>query len=303
MTPLFHRREPVPPELNFLGEGQWAELAKEVDKAAKRLGGRREGSVVRFDAGQLVNLGNLARISLQLPREAWAGEITRFLSVFSKGVEPLDVIRADPVAARAQLRVRPYPEETFDDVPFGVVSRPLAGELLDVLCLDFPDQLAMVNDDMLEALGGARDELFDLGLANVRAEGPPELAERLDAEGVEIDVFHGDSFYSATWGRWADVLVPGLGEHGALVAMPFRHQVLVHALQNGKGAAQAPAAMLWMAHAGISDAPGPVSAELYWWRHGRLAHLEGGVDDDGIHFTPSPEYLDAMETLIATQPE
>ena len=85
--------------------------------------------------------------------------------------------------------------------------------------------------------------------------------------------------------------------------MPYRHQVLVHALEDGKGAAQAPGAMLWMAHAGISDGPGPVSAELFWWRDGRLTHLAGGVDDDGIHFAPSPEYLDAMETLIATQPE
>jgi hypothetical protein len=303
VTPLFHRREPVPPELNFLGEQQWAELAKEVDKAAKRLGGRREGSVVRFDAGQLVNLGNLARMSLQVPREAWAGEIARFLSVFSNEIKPLDVIRADPAAARAQLRVRPYAEETFDGVPFGIVSRPLAGELLDVLCLDFPDQVAMVNDEMREALGGATDELFDIGLANVRAEGPPELAERLDAQGAGIDLFHGDSFYSATWGRWADILVPGIGEHGALVAMPYRHQVLVHALQNGKGAAHAPGAILWLAHAGMSDGLGPVSAELFWWRDGRLAHLAGGVDDDGIHFTPSPEYLDVMETLIATQPE
>lgn len=303
MTPRFHRREPVPPELNFLSEEQWAALAKEVDKVAKRVGGRREGSVVRFAAGELVNLGNLARISLQLPRKAWVAEIDRFLSVFLHDVEPLDVIRADPVAARAQLRVRPYPEETFDDAPFGVVSRPLAGELLDVLCLDFPDRVAMVNDEMLEALGGSRDELLDVGLANVRAEGPPEFADRLDADGVGIYLFHGDSFYSATWGRWADVLVPGIGEYGALVAMPYRHEVLVHALQNGKGAAQAPAAMLWLADAGISDGPGPVSAELFWWRDGRLTHLEGGVDEEGIRFAPSPEYLDAMEALIATQPE
>ena len=299
MTPLFRRREPVPPELKFLGEEHWAELAKEVDKVARRLGGRREGSVVRFDADHLVNLGNLARLSLQLPREAWSAEIARFLSVFFDEVEPLAVIQADPVAARAQLRVRPYPEETFDDVPFPVVSRPLAGELLDVLCLDFPDHVDMVNDEMMEALGGTRDELLDIGLANVRAEGPPELAERLDAQGVEIDLFHGDSFYSATWGRWADTLVPSIGEHGALVAMPYRHQVLVHALRDGTGAAQAPGAILWLAHAGIVDGPGPVSAELFWWRDGRLAHLAGGVDEDGIHFTPSPEYLAVMETLAA----
>jgi hypothetical protein len=303
VTGLFRRREPVPAELAFLAEDQWGELARSVDKAAKRLGGRREGSVVRFEDDKLLNLGNLGRICAQLPRQAWPPEVTRFLSVFQAGVDPLDVIRADPAAARAQLRVRPYPEEAFVDLPFAVVSRPLAGELLDVLCLDFPDQVAMVNEKMLAAFAGAEDELFDVGLANVRAEGRPERADQVASQGVAIDLFHGHSFYSATWGRWADALVPGIGGHGALVAMPYRHQILVHALHSGKGAATGPGLILWLAHAGVSDGPGPVSAELFWWRDGRLSHLPGGVDGEEIHFTPTDEYLAVVEHLIATRPE
>ena len=169
---------------------------------------------------------------------------------------------------------------------------------------DYPDRVAIVNDAMAAALGGSEEELLAIGRANVRQEEDrPGLVERMEVEpGVVVDVFGGDSFYAATWGLWPGDLAPEVGEHGALVVMPFRHQVAVHALRSEQGAILAPGWMLRLAQLGVSDGVGPVSDQLFWWRDGRLSHLPGRAFEDGVEFTPSDEYVELIRALSLAAP-
>jgi hypothetical protein len=291
----------VPEEIGFLAPGEWNALQRIVDKIVRAGGGTRDGTVVRL-GDQTLNLGNLARTCHQLPRGEWAGAAERFFAVLTDDdrADPVAVVRDDPDVAQSLLRVRPYPEEMFKDIPFRVVRRPFVGELVDVVCLDFPDHVAMVNADMAAAFRVPEADLFAIGLANVHADGPPQHIDSLQLEpGVALDVFMGETFYGASWGRWVDELVPGLGADGALVVLPLRDQIGVHALHPGQGALVAPGRMLWFAHLGVSDGIGPLTPELFWWRDGQLTHLPGGWAGDRIRFAPTDEYLAVAEQLAA----
>jgi hypothetical protein len=228
--------------------------------------------------------------------------VERFFAVLGAAASAGGVtaaIEADRAAARAQLRVRLYPEEIFAGVGFEVLCRPWAGEVLEVICLDQPDSVVVVNRAMADATGLSDEELFVLGLANVRSEGPPPTHDQVQAdEGVVFDVLTGPSFFTATWVRWIDQLVAGVGPNGALVAVPHRHQIAVHPLQSARGAMVAPGRMLLFAHLGTAEGVGPISPQLFWWRDGGVTHLPGGMEASGtIGFAPTDDYLELLDRL------
>jgi hypothetical protein len=298
---LRRRRTAVPAELAFLAPEQWAALEPLVDEQVRAARGRRDGATVRIGM-HTIALDNLARTCHQLDRHDWPVEIERFFRVLGHpdtNDELGDLIRGDRASALASIRVRLYPEEIFAEVTFEVLRRPWAGEVVEAVCLDQPESVVIANREMADALGLSDDELFELGLANVRAEGLPPDHDTLAAdEGVDLEVLTGPSFFTATWARWVDELVPGIGPHGALVVVPQRHQVAVHPLCQMRGGLVAPGRMLLFAHLGVSEGVGPISPQLFWWRDGTVTHLPGGMQDDGvIGFAPVDDYLEMLDQL------
>jgi len=293
------RREAVPESISFLPAEDWRVLTKLVDPIVRKLGGTRDGTTVQTEDGQ-VALENLARACHSMPRAKWSREVQNFLRGFvpDGSVDPLAVIQADPVAAQELLRVRPYPVETFEGLEYHPVSAPLAGGLHDILCLDFPDRVAMLNQEMAAAFSIDAETLLARGLANVRAEPAPAEIDRIEVEpGVAIEIFADESFYAVTWARWIDALIPGLGPEGALVVMPTRHQIAVHPLRTARGASAAPGPLLQVAKVTIADGAGPVSPELFWWHAVQLVHLPGRITETGAELSPPEEYLAMLERL------
>ncbi|MFE7953106.1 hypothetical protein [Streptomyces sp. NPDC057426] len=135
-----------------------------------------------------------------------------------------------------QIRPQPYPRvvgaEGLDPRKFAY-ARAVAPGLHEILALDLPESVMMLTDEALEPLGDLpylRDQaLYDLrGL-------PVEAYETvMDSEGLRFEVVLGDSFYTASRVLALVTLVRQVtGEEltadGALVAMPFRHQLAFHA--------------------------------------------------------------------------
>ena len=124
---------------------------------------------------------------------------------------------------------------------------------------------------------------------------------------MSFEVVVGDSFYTASRVLDLDALaqrVTGLplGEHGALVALPFRHQIAFHPIRDTT-IIPALGAMAAFAASEYEDTPGAISPYVFWWRGGTLTQLSEHDEDGGeLRIVVGDDFQDLLERLIAQGP-
>ena len=139
----------------------------------------------------------------------------------------------------------------------------------------------------------AAEDLFEIGLDNVRAEGRPEVQTFDLDKGARFFALVGDSFFTSSHAlALGEVLVPP-SEHGALVTIPHRHAVLFHPIVDMK-AILAINSMIPVTFGMYQEGPGSVSPNLYWWRDGALTHLPTKVTSQSITFSPPDAFVNEV---------
>lgn len=248
-----------------------------------------DGTDLRLD------LQTLAVLCRDAPRDEWAEMVVAHLEPLV-APDPMDALEDDPAALRAALRVRLYATAALDDQHVAPPSRQVARGLSEVVVVDTPDTVMVVDTDRFEVLALSDAELLALGRDNLRAHEPVEVEHHTTGP-VELFVAESDSFYTATWALLLDELVDVPSE-GALVAIPSRHALMAHPLR-GADAVKAVQVMLGVAHRHFAEAPGNLTPELFWYRGGQLRLLPTAEQDDGqLGFAPPDEFLAVLNELV-----
>jgi len=191
------------------------------------------------------------------------------------------------------VRVRLVPEY----VAHGVQARyaqQTVGELVVVICVDYPTHLSYVSD---AALGG-RDPLAlaALGLASVMDEPVPPA--------VEIDpgiwLIDDESPYTATKALGMASLVGGVlpaAPQGVLFGLPHRHALL--AAPVGPEVVQTVKTMMSLIiGSAVDSAPGgPLSTSLYYWHEGDFERVGFVADDGGVHIVAAGRFGEVLSSL------
>lgn len=188
----------------------------------------------------------------------------------------------EDLLAHAVLRV--YGSDTVPLEPRDTLThaREIADGLLEVVVLDTPTTVMMLLDEDVERCG--RPELWAAGLEHLVAE-PLGDVEQLDLPGGgSVQLVEGESVYTASKVLvLPDVLRQVYGDRaypdGILVAMPDRHHLLLHPVDDASvlPALQGTASMVAEFY---GSAVGGVSPSVYWWRDGAIERLSS-VDDEG----------------------
>ncbi|ANW17551.1 hypothetical protein [Streptomyces clavuligerus] len=310
---LFRRRPkrdgqdaPRDPEFPYLSADEGARFRSLVREAFAEQGLEVTvyADVVADSAGRRFGLTNLATLLHHDDRgsRCWPELVRHHVgTVLRTMAEPsaLDTLSVEQI--RSQLYPRVVGEDGFDPGKFGY-ARPVAPGLHEILALDLPESVMMLTDDALQPLGDLR-YLREQALYNLRGL-PIEGHETVRGDGgTRFDVVLGESFYTAS-----RVLTLGsvvrettgaeLTPDGALVAVPFRHQLAFHAIRD---ATVVPAlnAMAAFAAAGYTDAPGAISPCVYWWREGRMTRLSDRDEaGQGLRITVDEEFQAVLERLV-----
>lgn len=301
----FGSRDDVPEWAKFFEPKEYRAFMEAIEAEFKR---RRVRA--RFDEGtvtltppkgapQQCGLLNLAQMCHQLPREEWAEVVQHhFDSLFEAGGqdEALDGLEGDFERARALLKVRLYPEDASEAMDRAhAVFRPSFDRVIEALVYDFPNTVATVHTDHVKAWGRPPEEIFGLGLSNVRSSGKLTPQAFPLEEGGSLEALTGESFFTATHALLLDDYI-GAAEHGALVAIPHRHTVLFHRIEN-LTAVRAIQALLIAGFGMYQEGPGSISPELYWWRGGRYTLLPSRVSAKAIDFSPPAEFVELLNGL------
>ena len=215
-------------------------------------------------------------------RRAWPGVVQAYVASLVNAPAGASEMAVEDVLAHAVLRVygdETIPPEARDKLTY---VRAIADGLLEAVVLDTPTTVMMLLDEDVERCG--RAELWAAGMEHLVAE-PLGNIERLDMPGgAVVHVVEGESVYTASkFLVLPDVLGRVYGQRafpdGVLVAMPDRHHLLLHPIDDGSilPALQGMASMVAEFYA---SAVGGVSPSVYWWRDGALERLSS-FDDEG----------------------
>lgn len=118
------------------------------------------------------------------------------------------------------LRTKDTQVELGPSKPVGVISRPFAGDLVQILAIDSPAAIQYAGKETLQALGMSEDQAWDRGLANL-----PERMGRLEVEPME-QIRQLTATSSESGLATSALLLPAacaLGTNGKLVLILARH--------------------------------------------------------------------------------
>ena len=310
---LFRRRPdpgPVPVDLALFDQRTWESFASLVSDELGRRG--REitfvGGQVRigFPSPEVFGLINLAQVCHGTQRRRWPTIIRGHFEGMARTAGALAEFDEDFVKAAPILKARFQPADPppgiggeFSGVAAGQqpIRRPFAEGLSLAVTLDLPDAVVGVTEDRRSRWDVEDDELFTIALANVRVEGPPARETVRLADGTPIITLESHSFFTTTWVQWLEEAASAvMPDAGALVAVPNRHLLMVHPLEDA-GVVKAVQHLITLTRRFHDQGPGALSRHLYWWRDGALAWLPASVDDDRIEFYPPSEFVDILNRL------
>ncbi len=241
-----------------------ADLAVRVDHV--------DPGVIRLVGGRSLPLVALVDQCLDRPREDWHTLIERYLHgmVDLLGVTDCD---ARPPTSSIELRVRLVPATPIDrPVLDSIGARMVTNDLAAVLASVADGVLTTVTADEIADLGWDLDETWASAWAQTALLEEPDELDVVDLAGVEVVHLFGSSEFTATLVCSLEDHVGPLGQHGAIIAVPCDHTVLIHPIE-GETSRRAIGTLVPIVRRIHADGPGSLSPQIYWWRDGSLVWI------------------------------
>jgi hypothetical protein len=273
-------------------EGRLREALQRLDPEATF--DAQSGTLQRSgDAAGRYSVVNLAQMCNQAPLDEWPSQIEHFLGALilrpweGEGEEDRETVLQ-------RLRVRLYSSELADGA--SMVKVNLAPGLMVALALDYPDRVATLGGGHARTLGRSREELFELGLAHVRATASPEVRRNRLKSGAELVSIASDDFFASSLALVVDEYVAPEPEAGYWVAVPNRHEALMVPLDHAPSV-QALGPLTFMTRNLFERGPGSISPYVYWVRRRQWARVEVEAGTEAIRLVGPDPLLDAIEKL------
>jgi hypothetical protein len=297
---FFGSRDDVPEWARFFPPPDYRDFLAAVGEELGRRGLAFEfgdGTVhVSPPGGEAADYGllNLAQTCHAAGRPEWPTTIREhFDNAFrsSQDSEEVDARSATLEGVRSLLKVRLYHTDYLDQMGgTGLVHRVPAEGLIETLVYDLPGSVRTVPPDHARRWGRPLDDLFRIGLDNVKAE-PAPVRQTFDVgKGAVLQALVGDSFFTASHALFLEEHLAPPPAFGALLAVPHRHAVLYHPIENMRviGAVNS---MIPIAFGIYQEGPGSLSPGLYWWMSGKLTLLPTKVSSQSITFSPPDQFV------------
>ena len=292
---------PVPEWADFFDPKQYQEfharLSEELTSRELSYEFDQDKSSIRIVAGEFeghtLGFFNLAQTCLQHPRRQWRSVIHRHIEgilTARAGVDSAtESYDRDFEQARDNLKVRLYPADMHGMEK--TLSWPVTEGIQAVLVYDLPESVVGVLRENTTAWNMTDDELFEIGLANVKAESEITPLKLPGEDGASVfGIFDDNSLFAATRALFLQDYLPPDLELGAIVAIPNRHAVLFHPIVDSK-ALGALGSIIPAAIGMYQQGPGSVSPHVYWWQNGAFQRQPTEATEDGIHFNPTEEFI------------
>ena len=297
---MFFRKNNVPKWASFLGLGRktYPLFMAEVE-AYFKLAGRPytiDGDLVRVDNdgdNWQFGLSNLAQLCARADTQDYAAIIKEHFDLVEESLaaeERFEKIASDFEQVKEYIGVRLYDEAyTTAMGEDSFIRRHFAGEIYEALVYDHTESIAAVPKEHVAKWGKAADELFAVGIENIRRKYPLE-PKKINAGENEIFVVETEHFFAANILIELDRHRELIGKGGAIVAVPTRHFAMIYPIED---IGVVPVMNMYFTTVTqiYADGPGSLTCEVYWYRNGHFEPLNYELSGKKIKFTPTEAFV------------
>jgi hypothetical protein len=255
-----------------------------------------EGRPAKHQLGLL----NLAQMCARNDADEWDDIIADHFKTLEKSHKEQKVLeeRVDNFERVAELlSVRLWPDGYLKELDSAklVHRRDLPGTI-SALVFDLPSSIRNVTPDEAQAWGKSHDELFEIGLANVRETCIPDVSEQQLNDEVTITLLADESFFVASHALLLEDKPDLIGPFGSLVGVPHRHVLLAYPIADLR-VMPALHMMIPIIHGMEREGPGSISSLLYWYKNGEFTNLPYSIKENTLNFSPPEEFVEMLHLL------
>lgn len=247
-----------------------------------------------------VGLENLYRRARREDRSRWPELIRDFLTRVRTAEVLADVeAKLAEVADRLMVRLG----QPFSGVPetMRVWSQELVGTPLSInLVIDHSDTMSYVTEEMVAGSGQPGSDWLQQALDNLRERTPEDCFSVVHEESGMLLCAVADA-YDSSRALLLDSLLPETFEHGCLVGLPSRDEMLVLPI-TGESLPYLHLMKL-LAEKNYKTAPYAISSEVFWVHQGVWRHFPIEMRGTELVVRPPPEFVEVFERLEPDEEE
>ncbi|MBN1429356.1 MAG: hypothetical protein JXB07_13365 [Anaerolineae bacterium] len=192
------------------------------------------------------------------------------------------------------LAVRLWPDRHMQTIGEEkcIVRRDLDG-VVSTLVFDLPSTIRQVRPEDADHWNKSAEELFKIGLANVRKMPRPEISEIDAGNGVKVILFAGDSFYVSTYALLLKYYPACIGPYGVLISVPTRHAMLCYPIRDIE-VVKVVHTLIFVTNGMYHDGPGAISPNLYWYHDDKFTLFPYEIEDKRLAIKPPDAFVSLL---------
>lgn len=304
----FWHRKPPEPGGEWTGPfkpGEWRAFVGLVREYFERRGQRievQDGYVVvgEDEGGGRYGLENVSQVCAGHDRREWPAIIARHFDALHRAeaqARPGGAGRSFE-EAKPLLALRLWPEAFLAQVgPEHAIYRQDLPGTLTVLVFDLPETVQQVQPAEAAGWGKSTDELFAVGLDNLRRKPRPQVQRAPLPDGTKVTVLSGSSFFVASEALRLDQFPGCTGRGGALVGVPTRHILVAYPVEDA-GVLPAMQLLVPIIIGMFSKGPGSVSPRLYWYREGTFTDMPYTIEGTKVRLSPPDAFVEWLRGTV-----
>lgn len=246
-----------------------------------------------------LDISRLAPACARIGIKEYNSVMTHSLNVFERMNElSRELDSSDFDQAKKYIGVRIYDEDYYSTA---AGQNAVGGKVADGLCwmlvYDLPDAVRIISRKTASFWGVSDEELFKIGVENIRQSYPLESSPR-DVDGFQGLVVTGDHFFAPNIVFEMETHPELLGRHGALFGIPYRNAVLIYPFENGEVISKIQT-LIHLSFKLYEDGAGPgsISPRLYWYNNKVITDIPYQLTEDGIDIFAPEEFSELVTRL------
>ncbi len=297
---LFSKKQPIPEWANFFSARQYKKFiqcVKEYFNHGLTIN-EEEGYLEVDGTSSVYGLFNLAHIC-HLNKDIDYKEIIRehfdtliltekFSKEFDKNSDNFDYVKD-------YLATRIYDLDYIDSaVSKDIICKQISDNLYQVLVYDFPHSISTIKKEKLLSWNKNIDELFAIGLANLKEKYQQEISLS-DMGEFKLWLILDEQGFATRIILDREELSKYLGREGALIGMPNANLVMIYPIESLE-VIKVVHVMARIINNQFNSAKS-VSDKLYWLNQGRFSEIRYEIAEDKINIGPPQEFLEMLNGL------
>jgi hypothetical protein len=177
------------------------------------------------------------------------------------------------------------------------IVKDFAGDIYAMLIFDLPSSITNVQPEQAEKWDRSLDELFQIGLQNIRDNNPLDISQQ-KLNSFTIWFIQANHFFTPNIVFDLNSFPNLVGSKGSLIGIPHRHAVIIYPIENLE-TVTAINQLIPIIYGMNAEGPGSVSNNLLWYKDGHFENLPYKIDDKNLQFFPPDNFVEMLNTLTA----